>query len=240
MNARKWAQRLGAVCALILLGIFAAGCKTSNPDLPPGTEFSDVAGGPTAGAGTAQSAGSTPPGTLPPANGSQALRIGSDAPEYRVKVGDLLKVTFADLPTPWMPFEGRIREDGKVTLNLNETFDVVGKTRGQLATEIRERYVPRKFLYMTVLVDVSEGSRYYYVGGEVKTPGAKPYVARIKLLEAIQASGDFTDYAKRSGVTVTRGGKKYKINCKDAKGKHPELNIEILPDDRIEVPRSAL
>jgi polysaccharide export outer membrane protein len=155
-------------------------------------------------------------------------------------VADLIKVVFADLPISVIPFEGRVKDDGTITLFLNHTFQVAGKTTGQVEKEIRERYVPRYFKYMTVTVFVTdiETSRYYYIGGEVKSPGAKPYVARIKLLEAIQGAGDFTEFANRSKVSVTRDGKKYIIDCKKAKGKHPELNIEILPDDRIEVPKS--
>jgi polysaccharide export outer membrane protein len=243
MNARKWAGRLGAVWALILIGILAVGCKTSNPD-PASTQFSDVAGGPAAGAGTASppaTPGLPSPGSTPTT--ARGIPPASEAPnpsDHLIRVSDLIKVVFADLPMSVLPFEGRVKDDGTITLILNKTFQVVGKTPGQVEKEIRDRYVPRLFTYMTVTVQVSdiEGSRYYYVGGEVKTPGAKPYVARIKLLEAIQAAGDFTEYARRSGVTVTRGGKKYKIDCKAAARKRPELNIEILPDDRIDVPKS--
>ncbi len=154
-----------------------------------------------------------------------------------LKAEDLLTITFADLPIQVMPFEGRIKEDGTVTLILNQTFMAAGKTAGTLEKEIRERYVPKYFKYMTVTVKVAEGSRFYYVGGEVKSPGSKPYVARINILEAIQSAGDFSEYARRSGVVLYRAGKKIPVDCKKAKTK-PELNIEVLPNDRIEVPKS--
>jgi polysaccharide export outer membrane protein len=241
MNAWKWAGRLSAVWALILVGIFAVGCQTSNPD-PAGTQFSDVAGGPSSATGTTPTSvapGLAPAGTTPAVGGIPPASETPNQRDHLIRVEDLLKIVFADLPISVLPFEGRVKDDGTITLFLNQTFQVVGKTPGQLEKEIRDRYVPRLFKYMTVTVIVTDiENRYYYIGGEVKSPGAKPYVARIRLLEAIQSAGDFTEYARRSKVSVTRGGKKYIIDCKKAKT-HPELNIEILPDDRIEVGKSA-
>ncbi len=229
MNARKWAGRFGAVWGLILVGFILAGCQT-NPK-PSGTQFSDVPGGPVPVAGN-HTGGSD-------AGGSSVTPPAAPNPStYLLRAGDLLTVKFDDLPTPIGPFDSRIREDGTITLILNESFDAVGKTVGQLEKEIRERYVPKKFKYMTVTANFQSGSRFYYVGGEVKSPGNRPYISRIRILEAIQSAGDFNEYAKKSGVLLTRAnGQKIKVNCKKAKT-HPELNLEVFPDDRIDVPKS--
>ena len=69
-----------------------------------------------------------------------------------LRVGDSLTVTFTDTPTPIPPFEEKIKEDGTITLALNQTFKADGKTRGDLEKEIRECYVPDYFKYMTVTV----------------------------------------------------------------------------------------
>ena len=234
MNVRKWAGRFGAVWGLVLVGLFLAGCQTNSS--PPGTQFSDVPGGPVPVAGN--TGGSE---TQRNAGGSSVTPVVAYNPNnYLLRAGDLLTIKLDDLPNGAGvgAIDSRIREDGTITLILNETFDAVGKTVRQLEKEIRERYVPKKFKYMTVTVNWQSGSRFYYVGGEVKNPGNRPYIARIRILEAIQSAGDFNEYAKRSGVLLTRAnGQKIKVNCKKAKT-HPDLNIEVLPDDRIDVPKS--
>src|SRR5437764_11267028 len=169
MKLSKWAGRLGAVLGLVLGGLVLTGCATKSPQ----SNFSPVAGGPSAAESPADSgtAASAPPVSANP--GNQVLTVG-----------DLLTITFADIPVAIMPFEGRIKEDGTITLLLNQTFTAAGKTEGGLEREIRERYVPRFFKYMTVTVRRAEGSRFIYVDGEVKSPGKQSYVARIRVLEA--------------------------------------------------------
>ena len=84
---------------------------------------------------------------------------------------------------PLPPFEEKIKEDGTITLLLNQTFKAAGKTRGELEKEIRERYVPRLLQYMTVTV--KQQDRWYYVDGEVKSPNRQIYNSRITVLKAI-------------------------------------------------------
>ena len=228
MNVSNWAGRFGAVWGLLVAGLFLAGCASD----PAKQEFSPVAGGPTATSVTPAA-----PGNPAGADASPVAAIGNPSTQL-LKAGDLLTIIFADLPIAWMPFEGRIKEDGTVTLNLNQPFIAAGKTVGDLEKEIRDRYVPKYFKYMTVTVKWSEATRFYYVDGEVKSPGNKPYIARIKILEAISSAGDFTEYANKSKVLLTRAdGRKIYVDCKKAQT-HPELNVEILPDDRIHVKKS--
>ena len=92
---------------------------------------------------------------------------GSAAP-VGLRVGDLLSVTFSDLVNPVPPFEGRIKEDGTITLILNRTFVAVGKTIVELEKEIRDRYVPKLFVNLTATVRVHD--RFFYVDGQVKQP----------------------------------------------------------------------
>jgi len=153
-------------------------------------------------------------------------------------VGDPLNVTFSDLPVLTQPFEIRIKDDGTITLLLNQTFAAAGKTIGQLEKEIRARYVPAYYINMTVTVKQQEGTRFYYVGGEVKAPGRQVYVSRITVLKAIQSAGDFTDFAKKTKVQLTRvDGQNLIVNCIKAR-KDPSLDLEVYPGDKIHVPRS--
>ena len=140
-------------------------------------------------------------------------------------------------PTPVLPIEQRVKDDGTITLIENQTFTAANKSRGQLETEIRERYVPKIFVKMTVSVMHQKDTQFYYVGGEVKSPGRQVYISRLTVLGAIKSAGDFTDFANRKKVQLTRAsGRTFKINCNDAL-QNPNLDLEVMPGDNINVPR---
>ena len=80
-------------------------------------------------------------------------------------------------------------------------------------------------------------SRFYYVGGEVKIPNRQVYIGSLTVLGAIRSCGDFTDFADKKRVTLTRGdGTQFTINCVKAQ-KNPKLDLEVFAGDRINVER---
>jgi polysaccharide export outer membrane protein len=118
-----------------------------------------------------------------------------------------------------------------------KSFTAAGKTRGQLEKEIHDCYVPRYYLKMTVSVGQKTQTQFYYVRGEVKQPARQIYISRITVLKAIASAGDFTDFARKNAVLLTRAdGRKVVINAKKAL-KDPTLDLEVLPGDDIYVPR---
>ncbi len=152
-------------------------------------------------------------------------------------MGEPIIVTFADLPNFVNPFEERIKADGTITLLHNQTFVAAGKPVGVLEKEIRARYVPRYYVNLTATVKPQENTRFYFVGGEVKQPGRQVYLSRLTVLKAIQSSGDFTDFAKKSKVQLTRAdGRSFVINATKAL-KNSQLDLEVYPGDKIHVPR---
>jgi polysaccharide export outer membrane protein len=151
--------------------------------------------------------------------------------------GDVLTIEFTDMAVPVPLREERIKEDGSITLLEGKTFTASGKTRGQLEKEIHDFYVPRFYLKMTVSVRQQKDTQFYYVRGEVRIPNRQVYISRIRLLQAIASCGDFTDFARKRSVQLTRAdGQKLTVNCIKAT-KDPKLNVEILPGDIIFVPR---
>ena len=123
-------------------------------------------------------------GGIPPWNPKQdrgammGLSVGGQATNAPDKVilqtGDLVSVTFADLPPPGIQeWKGRIGEDGNIVLHLNVTIKASGKTPNQVAQEIRDAYVPKYYKYLTATLKPEE--RFYYVGGEVRMPSSRPY-----------------------------------------------------------------
>jgi polysaccharide biosynthesis/export protein VpsN len=155
-----------------------------------------------------------------------------------LRVGDSLMVTFTDTPAGIPAFDETIKEDGTITLTLNQTFKAAGKSEGDLAKEIRDRYVPRFYKYMTVSVKQQETTRWYYVEGEVRGPSRQIYSSRITVLKAITSAGGFTDFAKKTKVQLTHvDGRTQIVNCKKAL-RNPSLDPEVYPGDTIHVPRS--
>ena len=214
MSITKLGKPFGSLCAILGLlasGLFLGGCASEDSS---SQSFAEIAG--VTGSGT-NNAFATP-------NGAETLHTG-----------DPLFITFSDLPNPPPPFTVRISEDGTITLLWNQTFIAAGKTRGELEREIRGRYVPQ--YYRDLTVTITQPERWYFVSGEVKAPNRYPYVGTTTILKAIASAGDFTDFAKKNGVKLTRtDGSSSTINCLKARG-DPRRDLPVYPGDTIFVPR---
>lgn len=151
--------------------------------------------------------------------------------------GEAVIVAFSDLPNVVPAYEVKVKEDGTVTLLLNEEFTFGGKTPGAVEKDIRARYVPRYYKYMTVTVNWRDATQFYYVDGEVKSPARQTYIERTTVLKAIASAGGFTDFAKKSAVSLVRlDGRKFTINCNKARI-DSKLDLEVYPGDKVYVPR---
>jgi protein involved in polysaccharide export with SLBB domain len=72
----------------------------------------------------------------------------------------------------------------------------------------------------------------------VNRPGAILYLGDTTVLKAIAAAGDFTDFADKRNVQLTRvNGRIYTVNCKRALTR-PALDLPVNPGDQVYVPRS--
>ena len=198
-----------------------AGCQsTPPPSFSSGLEFSNdplFASEPVP-SGTTAGAGSTSKGVI-------------------LKPEDLVSVSIVGPEGIVIaPFQGRISEDGTITLQLIGAIKAAGKTASELQKDIHDAYVPKYYLRLTVTVGGQD--RLYYVGGEVKAPNRYLWAAEITLTKAIQTASDFTDWAQKKKVTITRIDGKVvgPINCtKVLEGKIADPPI--LPGDKIYVPR---
>jgi polysaccharide export outer membrane protein len=154
-------------------------------------------------------------------------------------VGETVVVTLSGGPddqvTQNPDHEEAIKEDGTITLPLIGAVQAAGKAPGQLQNEIRDLYVPKYYVRLTVTVKSQD--RVFYVGGEVKTPGRQLYVGLTTVTKAIQSAGDFTDFANKRKVWLIRAnGEKIKVNCKEAL-EDPSKDPPVYPGDQIQVPR---
>jgi protein involved in polysaccharide export with SLBB domain len=152
--------------------------------------------------------------------------------------GDLIRISFSDIPQPPLPVEMRIPEDGKVTLMYNVTVMAAGKTISQLQEDIRKEYVPKYFVRLTPNVKTDE--RFYYVGGEVRVPNKQLYMGEMTVLRAVDTAGGFTDFAKRTKVELRRANGEIHIINADKARKNSKLDLKVYPNDQITVPRRFL
>ena len=233
--------RWGAVGGLSLSGLFLTGCFLGRGSADD-ARFEPVPGvtGPEP-APTVAGAQPTPATPLPVVAG-QASPTPLDPAGFEppLKAGDAIGVIYSDTPVIIPPFDDRIKADGTITLLQNKTFIAAGKTRRQLEQEIHSYYVPSYYQMLTITVKVAESTRFFYVRGDVKAPGRQLYVSRITVLGAIGSAGDFTDFASKTKVQLTRSdGRRFIVNCKKAL-KDPKLDLEVFPGDHIFVPRRWL
>lgn len=152
----------------------------------------------------------------------------------RFHVGETVSVMFSGTPDQIMPHDEQIKEDGTITLNLIGSVKAVGKTAGELQTEIHDLYVPKYYVRLNVVVKA--GDLIYYVRGEVKNPGRQLYVGETTVTKAITSAGDFTDFASHTVRLIRSNGEVIEVNV-DKALRNPKLDPKIYPGDQIDVPR---
>ncbi len=210
MDIMKFLGRGRLGWGLLFGGIFLVGCQ-SDPDISRSAPPSD---------GRLAAAGA--PVETPP-----KLDV--------LRIGDTVSVSFSDLANPMSAIPADIKEDGTITLAYNEKFVAQGKSLGELQLDIRERYVPKYFKYMTPVVRIAD--RFYFVGGEVRQPNRQIFTGSMTVLGAISSVGGFTEFARKTKVQVTRAnGEKFTVNCLKAL-QDPALDKPIYPGDKINVPK---
>lgn len=147
---------------------------------------------------------------------------------------DVIRVTFADTPVPPEPHEESIKEDGTITLPLIGAIKAEGKTPGELQKAIHAKYVPDYYKRLTVTIFSMR--RVYYVSGHVRQPNRQEYIGPTTVLKAIASAGDFTDFADRKKVNLTRAdGSQHTVDCIKA-AKDSTFDLPVFPGDKINVP----
>ena len=211
------------VCGLIASGLLSAGLVFTGCSSPP--TLDSMAGADDVKANSRTSASVTKPADI----GAQA---NSEVAHFHV--GETVKVDFSGPPEPIDSHEELIKEDGNITLPLIGSVKAVGKTAGELQTEIHDLYVPQ--YYVRLNVTVKPGDLIYYVRGEVKQPGREIYVGETTVTKAITSASDFTDFASHKVTLIRASGGRIKVNV-DKALEDPTLDPQIYPGDQVTVPR---
>jgi len=228
MNSSVTKLRYLACLAAASVAAVLTGCQTSP------YAFSEVPPGGSTNSATALS-------TASPVN----ARAGTDKPTGpspdRLQPGDKITITYSGNPNaPERKHEDKVREDGYISPPLlSRPVKASDKTVGELQEELHGLYVPALFRSLTITVATEE--RWFYVGGEVKTPNRFLYSGEMTVLRAIQAAGDFTPFSRRTKVQLIRAnGKMETINCDKARKNPKKLDLPVYPGDSINVPSRIL
>jgi protein involved in polysaccharide export with SLBB domain len=163
-----------------------------------------------------------------------------DLQSIPLQIGDAIEVQLTGTPLPVDALHMVISEQGTINLAyINHSIQAAGKTCQELQEVIRTNLVPKIYSYANVTV--TPNGRYFYVGGQISgNSGRQLYLSHITVSGAINSAGGFTEFAARRRVQVTRlNGKIYIVDLIKAL-KHPELDLEVLPGDRINVPRRTI
>lgn len=230
LSLKRWTTILSITAFLAAL-VTLTGCHTAEPQ----TAFQDyepavsTAPGPNTPGAQAESG---PVATSPGQHGAMAAY--ADA----FRVGDIVTVTVTGIQSETIPpHDERIKDDGTINLYLVGSVQAAGRSPGELQRELQARY---EVYFKNPVVTVKATDRFYYVGGEVKHPGAQPYLGETTVTKAIQAAGDFTDFAKKTNIHVIRAdGTSLKVNFNKAIDQ-PSSDPPIYPGDKIHVPRRVL
>jgi polysaccharide export outer membrane protein len=173
----------------------------------------------------------------PPVDGQATLGGSNSGDVEALRAGDFLKITFAGPTTVKIDdHEERIPEDGQISLRGIGKLNALGKTRVQLQDEIQKRYVPS--VYKQLTVTIAPGERFFYLSGEVKKADRYTYLGGLTVSRAIAIGGDFSEFAKKRAVEITRVDGRVDIaDCVKALKEPSKYDLRIYPGDKINVPR---
>jgi protein involved in polysaccharide export with SLBB domain len=149
------------------------------------------------------------------------------------QIGDEVTIVFSPADS-LQPHTESVKEDGTITPPQVGKVIALGKLPGQLQKELQEKY-ERLFVNMTVTVLSKD--RYYYVSGEVRRPGATPYLGQTDIIKAVSSAGDCTDFAKRKRIQLTRANGQKEIIDFEKAIQDQRYNVPVYPGDKIVVPR---
>jgi protein involved in polysaccharide export with SLBB domain len=178
----------------------------------------------------------------PPAKPAGNKPSSGDLITDPLRIGDRIKVELLGTADPYQPIEQEVKNDGTINLPLIGSVQAANVSPSQLEKDIEAKYKPAWYPHINVTVVPT--ARFIYVMGQVVgggTGGRILCTGSMTVLQAIAAAGDFTPFANRRSVQVTRadGVTVEHENCVKALGT-PKLDLRVYPGDTIYVGRRGI
>ena len=176
-------------------------------------------------------------GILPAAIPAQQEQQNLPVNDYKIGTKDLLEIKVFELPE--LNQTVRVAEDGSVSLSLLGKVDVAGLTAQELekklASILDQKYT--KGAHVTVFIKEYQKVSVF---GAVARSGSYELVGPTTLLQVISLAGGLTADAMDE-IYVFRQAKdgqktKITVNLKDLTGGDQNLNIDLQPNDVVNIP----
>ncbi|HEV7403743.1 MAG TPA: polysaccharide biosynthesis/export family protein [Chthoniobacteraceae bacterium] len=155
-----------------------------------------------------------------------------------IRNGDIFELTLSGMPVEYAAeyhLSLTAAEDGEIRLPYIGGLKATGLSTTQLARAIERKLVADKiFTNPTAVVSLQPQSRFVTVGGAVRAPQAVPWNVDMTLSNAITRAGDFSDFANKKKIKVTREGKVSYYNITRSE-RDPTQNPKLLPADEVTV-----
>jgi len=166
--------------------------------------------------------------------GCRGPKADSTADANTFRVGELVRIDFRGISNGFHKIHsGIIKEDGSITLPDVGAITFTNKTVVEIHEELTDRYSSYYKNMRLWINSYPEGI--YYVGGEVNQPGPRAYLGKTTVTTAIQAAGDFTEFANKKRAVLIRGERRKTVSlAKTSAGQSRDPPVH--PGDRIEVP----
>ncbi len=162
--------------------------------------------------------------------------------ELVLGVGDVVGINVWE--NPQLNTEATIRPDGTITMPLVGDLKAAGETPTALKDKIKVRladFIKLNGTEITVAVRAWRSYR-FTIQGEVTKSGVYSSDEYVTVSEALAMAGGLTRFARRDEIKVLRRdahGNEHEIPLDYdslASGKRREMNIFVMPGDRIYVP----
>lgn len=170
-----------------------------------------------------------------------AFTVSSARADATLRPGDTFDLRIGGVPSDdQATISSGYTVDGEGNLNLPLIGKIraAGLTASAIQSSIERTYVSQGiFTHPTITINIAPSARFVNVGGQVKAPQRVAYTPDMTVMSAINAAGDFTDYADQKKVYLTHDGKLTFVNCKKARV-NPSEDVKVLPGDQIQVRES--
>jgi polysaccharide export outer membrane protein len=155
---------------------------------------------------------------------AQNSLVTFDSRDYRLGVGDMLRVTVYNEPN--LSGEFQVASTGDVNLPQIGGVPAEGRTVSELEDSAEEKLREGYLKSPNVTIEVLN-FRPFYILGEVNAPGSYPYVNGMTILNAIALGGGFTYRASQDTVLLKRAGSESEISV--------SVDTPVLPGDVVTV-----
>ena len=162
-----------------------------------------------------------------------------------IRNGQSLQISITGVP---VSEQGRLNAmysvsgSGYITMWKIGSIKASGMTKSALASSIAAKYKAAQ-IYTSPVFQVQSktderaiDNRIFTVGGQVRSPGQKPWIDGMTLYSAVQAAGGETPYGAVNRVKLYRNGKAYVYDLR----KQTHKGVKIYHRDVIEVPETNL